>query len=242
MTPPPLGNIDRSGWKTIEPNTHWGRRYMDFVLHTTFQVPADWEADRAGGALPAAGRGGRLQPPGGAGLHRRRALRHLRPPSPGDPAARALRATAAAPAGPARLDRAARGSRTCAFDPGLFMRECCRRADRPADARLHRGRARGRWSIADKPGRQRAGQGPPAQRPGRGLQAPRHCASRWATASTPACPPAHAALRAGHRRGRPAAGRRASSPPATPTSTWPGCGRWARPGARPGAPSTPCCG
>ena len=47
MTPPPLGNIDRSGWKTIEPNSHWGRRYMDFVLHTIFHVPADWESDKA---------------------------------------------------------------------------------------------------------------------------------------------------------------------------------------------------
>ena len=47
MTPPPLGDLDRSGWQTIEANTHWGRRYMDFVLHTTFRVPADWEAERA---------------------------------------------------------------------------------------------------------------------------------------------------------------------------------------------------
>ena len=47
MTPPPLGNIDRSDWKTIEPNSHWGRRYMDFILHTTFEVPADWESDKA---------------------------------------------------------------------------------------------------------------------------------------------------------------------------------------------------
>ena len=47
MTPPPLGTVDRSGWKTIEPNSHWGRRYMDFILHTTFEVPADWESDKA---------------------------------------------------------------------------------------------------------------------------------------------------------------------------------------------------
>lgn len=46
MTPPVLGEIDRSGWQTIEANTHWGRRYMDFMLHTTFRVPEDWEADR----------------------------------------------------------------------------------------------------------------------------------------------------------------------------------------------------
>ena len=47
MTLPPIGSsVDRSGWKTIEAKTHWGRRYMDFVMHTTFVAPPDWEADR----------------------------------------------------------------------------------------------------------------------------------------------------------------------------------------------------
>ncbi len=46
MTAPPLGAIDRSSWQPIAYNAHWGRRYMDFVLHTSFQAPADWEADR----------------------------------------------------------------------------------------------------------------------------------------------------------------------------------------------------
>ena len=47
MTLPPIGaEVDRSGWATIEAKTHWGRRYMDFLLHTTFVAPADWEPDR----------------------------------------------------------------------------------------------------------------------------------------------------------------------------------------------------
>ncbi len=44
LTPPPLGpEIDRTNWPTIEPLTYWGERYTDFVLHTTFTVPADWD-------------------------------------------------------------------------------------------------------------------------------------------------------------------------------------------------------
>lgn len=47
MAVPPIGDgVDRSKWPTIAYNSHWGRRYMDFVLHTSFQVPSDWEADR----------------------------------------------------------------------------------------------------------------------------------------------------------------------------------------------------
>jgi alpha-mannosidase len=43
-TPPLIGaDVDRSAsWTTIPYNTHWGRRYMDFMLHTSFSVPSDW--------------------------------------------------------------------------------------------------------------------------------------------------------------------------------------------------------
>lgn len=44
-TLPPIGpEVDRSEWLTIESNTHWGRRYMDFVMHTTFVVPDGWKS------------------------------------------------------------------------------------------------------------------------------------------------------------------------------------------------------
>jgi alpha-mannosidase len=43
---PPVGaDVDRSNWQTIELNSHWGRHFTDFVLSTTFTVPAEWPAD-----------------------------------------------------------------------------------------------------------------------------------------------------------------------------------------------------
>ncbi|MBN2146220.1 MAG: alpha-mannosidase [Anaerolineales bacterium] len=36
-------------WVEIKPNTHWGQPFTDFLLRTTFQVPADWDP-----ALPLA--------------------------------------------------------------------------------------------------------------------------------------------------------------------------------------------
>lgn len=44
--PPLVGrNVDRSQWAVIEPNSYWGRRYTNFMLSTTFSVPADWPTD-----------------------------------------------------------------------------------------------------------------------------------------------------------------------------------------------------
>lgn len=43
---PPLGlEIDRSTWQEIRAGDRWGRRSQDFILSTTFTVPADWSAD-----------------------------------------------------------------------------------------------------------------------------------------------------------------------------------------------------
>ena len=42
------GGCRRShGWAVIEPNSYWGKRYTNFMLRTTFAVPADWPADQA---------------------------------------------------------------------------------------------------------------------------------------------------------------------------------------------------
>lgn len=44
--PPLVGaEIDRSQWAVIEPNSYWGNRYTNFMLSTTFRVPADWPTD-----------------------------------------------------------------------------------------------------------------------------------------------------------------------------------------------------
>jgi alpha-mannosidase len=44
--PPQLGaGIDRTGWTVIAPDSYWGKRYTNFMLSTTFTVPADWPAD-----------------------------------------------------------------------------------------------------------------------------------------------------------------------------------------------------
>ena len=46
MTPPPIGDgVDRSNWTPIQPPAYWGSRFTNFMLHTTFSVPADWDAD-----------------------------------------------------------------------------------------------------------------------------------------------------------------------------------------------------
>jgi len=43
---PPIGaDVDDSGWDVIEPNTYWGTWNTDFVMRTTFNVPADWDTD-----------------------------------------------------------------------------------------------------------------------------------------------------------------------------------------------------
>jgi alpha-mannosidase len=40
-TPPPL-DADDTDWPIIEPDTHWGKPFTDFILRSSFQVPADW--------------------------------------------------------------------------------------------------------------------------------------------------------------------------------------------------------
>jgi alpha-mannosidase len=123
MTPPPVGNVDRRDWKTIEPNSHWGRRYMDFILHTTFQVPADWEADRAVALYLPLGEAGDFSHPealafidGAAyGTCDRHHQEFLLPPAARDNQ-------------PHQLDLHGWTGRIetqgFAFDPGLFMRDC----------------------------------------------------------------------------------------------------------------------
>ncbi|HVU12786.1 MAG TPA: hypothetical protein VHD90_16015, partial [Phototrophicaceae bacterium] len=40
---PPIGQeFDDSGWESIAPNSYWGHWRTDFVLRTTFEVPAGW--------------------------------------------------------------------------------------------------------------------------------------------------------------------------------------------------------
>ena len=51
MTPPPIGDdVDRSAWAPLQPPAYWGSRFTNFMLHTTFTVPAGW-ADAAQVAL-----------------------------------------------------------------------------------------------------------------------------------------------------------------------------------------------
>ena len=43
-SPAPVGReIDESGWPIIAPNSYWGVWLKDFVLRTSFSVPADWD-------------------------------------------------------------------------------------------------------------------------------------------------------------------------------------------------------
>ena len=44
QTPPPLGET-KGVWQAIDPYTHWGHRDLNFLMRTTFTVPADWPAD-----------------------------------------------------------------------------------------------------------------------------------------------------------------------------------------------------
>jgi len=42
-TPAPVGkDVDDTTWQVIPPNTYWGAWMTDFVLRTSFTVPADW--------------------------------------------------------------------------------------------------------------------------------------------------------------------------------------------------------
>ena len=236
--PPPVApDVDDSAWQVIPPDAYWGAWRHDFVLRTRFSLPADWAAG-PGRALPAAGRRRRFQPPRNAGLHRRRALsavdrHHQEVRLPAQLLRRAAstswRCTAGWAALRRRPDRQAAHARLRAG------------ADRPAARATFIALARVRAGHRQRPGRERARPRAAAQRAGRRLQAPGHArAVRRGVLRQRARPRWQRCATASRAAGAAAAGAR-SPPPGTPTSTWPGCGRWARPGARPGAPSTPCC-
>ncbi len=41
---PPIGDeYDPSTWDVIEPNTYWGTWWTDFIMKSSFQIPADWD-------------------------------------------------------------------------------------------------------------------------------------------------------------------------------------------------------
>src|SRR5687768_12901089 len=45
MDPPPLDlDADLADWPVLQPHGYWGSWTTDFLLRTTFQVPADWGA------------------------------------------------------------------------------------------------------------------------------------------------------------------------------------------------------
>lgn len=46
-TPPVAVDVDDSDWTVIAPDGHWGERFLNFVLRTTFEVPADWGTEHA---------------------------------------------------------------------------------------------------------------------------------------------------------------------------------------------------
>ncbi len=44
LAPPPVApDLDDSDWEVIRPNEYWGAWMTDFILRTTFTVPADWD-------------------------------------------------------------------------------------------------------------------------------------------------------------------------------------------------------
>src|SRR5205085_8338536 len=43
MAEPPIGaEVDDTDWPSLNPPVYWGRPGADFILRTTFTVPADW--------------------------------------------------------------------------------------------------------------------------------------------------------------------------------------------------------
>ena len=71
VAPPVAADIVDEDWPLIEPNTYWGAWMTDYVLRTSFEVPADWDPGAPIRALSAPWRSGRLQPPRSVSLHRR---------------------------------------------------------------------------------------------------------------------------------------------------------------------------
>jgi alpha-mannosidase len=46
VEPLPIGNeVDDSSWEIIKPQAHWGQSSTDFVLRSSFTIPADWPQD-----------------------------------------------------------------------------------------------------------------------------------------------------------------------------------------------------
>ena len=44
MEPPPLGlDLALDDWPVLQPHSYWGAWTTDFLLRTTFAVPADWD-------------------------------------------------------------------------------------------------------------------------------------------------------------------------------------------------------
>ncbi len=187
MTPPPLGNIDRSGWKTIEPNSHWGRRYMDFVLHTTFHVPADWESDRAVALYLPLGEAGDFSHPEALafidgtphGTCDRHHQEFLLPKSARDGKQHELDLHGWT--GLLEVPNYGFRSRVCLCVTAPWCRSISRRAtlSPPRVSRSRRPRA---WTTTSRP---RATSSTPWTRPSRSSTR----AIRWAKASTPACLP-----------------------------------------------------
>ena len=45
MSPPPVSpDVNDAGWQQIDPYTHWGKRYTDFVMRCEFSIPTGWDA------------------------------------------------------------------------------------------------------------------------------------------------------------------------------------------------------
>ena len=220
-----------SAWPIIEPNTYWGGWLTDYVLRTQFPIARGLGSWAVVALYLPLGVAGDFSHPESLAYIDGAALCLLRPPSPGDQLAgrvagrppRTCWPCTAGPAwaGPPRASRA--HSFSCA--PARVVQIDQPTRDFLATARVAHG-------IVQQLGRERAGRAPPAQCAGRGLQAASTRASRSATRSMPACrrPTPRCA---GASPARAAPWIRRSSPPATPTSTSPGCGRSARPGARP---------
>jgi alpha-mannosidase len=62
--PPPIAaDVDDSTWEEIKSGQYWGRWWTDFILRTTFQVPADWKKDETIALLLPLGESGDFSHP-----------------------------------------------------------------------------------------------------------------------------------------------------------------------------------
>lgn len=61
---PPIGaDVDDSAWEEIKDGAYWGRWRTDFILRTTFRVPADWPNDGSTALLLPIGEAGDFSHP-----------------------------------------------------------------------------------------------------------------------------------------------------------------------------------